>query len=59
MIRSVQSSDHDGILHIAVESGLFESDQVEVLRQMLLEPSPEDVWMVSEQARNDFRAARV
>lgn len=48
MIRSVESSDHDGILHIAVESGLFESDQVDVLRQMLLEPSAEDVWLVSE-----------
>lgn len=49
MIRAVEASDHEGILRIAVESGLFESDQVDVLRQMLVEPSPDDVWLVSEQ----------
>lgn len=49
MIRTIRNGDYDSILRIATESGLFESDQVDVLRQMLEEPGAEDQWLVSEQ----------
>ena len=44
MIRRTIDTDYEGIVEVALRSGLFDADQLDVLTAMIREPSEQDVW---------------
>ena len=52
MIRPTEESDHDALISLANESGLFELDQTDVLVEMLKSPSETDVWFTDIDGSN-------
>lgn len=49
MIRPTTAHDHQALIDLATQSGLFEPDQTELLAEMLAQPSETDVWLTDEQ----------
>ncbi len=48
MIRPTRDDDHDGLIKLATASGLFNSDQTEMLSRMLRAPSDTDTWFTDD-----------
>ena len=48
MIRPTVQSDHDALIALAVASGLFEPDQVDLLSAMLQSPNADDIWFTDD-----------
>ena len=49
MIRQTINDDHSAIMEIAIDSGLFEQGQTELLRGMLECPDEDDIWFTHVQ----------
>ncbi|MEM7797403.1 MAG: hypothetical protein AAF579_23470, partial [Cyanobacteria bacterium P01_C01_bin.118] len=48
MIRPTIKSDHDALIALVVDSGLFEPDQTELLSDILRSSGEEDVWFTDD-----------
>ncbi|MEM6253090.1 MAG: GNAT family N-acetyltransferase [Cyanobacteria bacterium P01_D01_bin.156] len=48
MIRRTVESDHDALIELANASGLFASEQTELLSEMLGSPGKEDIWFTDD-----------
>ena len=48
MIRRTIDSDHTALMALASASGLFESEQIELLAAMLKSPGEDDIWFTDE-----------
>lgn len=48
MIRPTNEADFDALIALAIASGLFEPDQIDILAEMLRSPDENDVWFTDE-----------
>ncbi len=59
MIRPTTAADFDALIALATASGLFESDQTEILSGMLRSPNENDVWFTDDDASGPVGVAYI
>ena len=57
MIRPTVESDYDGLIALAIASGLFEPDQTELLADRLRSPGEDDIWFTDDDGQKPVGVA--
>ena len=57
MIRPTNEADFDALIALAIASGLFEPDQIDILAKMLRSPNEHDVWFTDDDGHTPIGVA--